>query len=395
MDEITISKIDDDENIPFDDISDGDFEIETLKSVDTSKNQSKKPKLKPKPFIPKPKKQHVFKNFNDKSFEMFSNPQKKIQEEDSFNDQVNDQDDDFNDQNSNNDGDFENNDFEGDYGNVENEDVPSSGFQTIEDEKQDLLYKFHRLEQKGIKVKKFTIHSDIKEMRAEFNKIKKDAEMTTGVKFSKRLLMTFISGMEFLNKRYDPLGLELNGWSENVMENMNDGDYDNILERLHEKYSGKVNTPPEMELMMSLAGSAIMFHMTSSMFKNTGASINDFVKQNPNFMQDMMNKATKKQDKDDVNNEFNDEINQNDDDDNRRQMKGPSMDLSMFGIPQPFSTSVERNIDVDDDATSASLHSDDNTIKEVSLSSVSTSKKSSSSRRKKKLDASKGIDLNI
>ena len=204
--------------------------------------------------------------------------------------------------------------------------------------------------------------------------------------------MTLVSGMEFLNKRYDPLGLELNGWSENVMENMNDGDYDNVLERLHEKYSGKVNTPPEMELMMSLAGSAIMFHMTSSMFKNTGASINDFVKQNPNFMQDMMNKATKKQEQN--NDNENDDFKDENDDDGRREMKGPSMDLSMFGIPQPISTSVERNIDVDD-ATSASLHSDENTIKEVSLSSVATSKKSGSSRRKKKLDASKGIDLNI
>ena len=80
MDEITISKIDDDETIPLDDISDGDFEVETLKSVSTPRNDSKKskPKLKPKPFIPKPKKQPIFKNFNDKSFEIFSNPQKKF-----------------------------------------------------------------------------------------------------------------------------------------------------------------------------------------------------------------------------------------------------------------------------------------------------------------------------
>ena len=38
--------------------------------------------------------------------------------------------------------------------------------------KQDLIYKFYRLEKKGFKLaKKFNMHSDISEMRSEYKKI--------------------------------------------------------------------------------------------------------------------------------------------------------------------------------------------------------------------------------
>jgi len=394
MDDISISKLD--ETLMLDDMSDiGDIEVESTKPKKKKEFKIKKSAPVFKKPTQAPGRENIFRNFNDKTFEAFSNPQKKMTEDpvESEAEQLSNEDFDMN--NGNND---DNDDNDPNYGFEEqNEDElkPSPGFQNIDDEKQDLLYKFHRIEQKGIKVKKFTMYSDIREMRAEFNKIKKDAEMTTGVKFSKRLLMTLVSGMEFLNKRYDPLGIELNGWSESIMENMNDGDYDSVLEKLHEKYSGKVNTPPEIELMLSLAGSAVMFHMTSSMFKSAGPSMNDFVKQNPNFMQDMMKKATK-----------NDNDNDNDNNENTQHqeskksgMKGPSMDLSMFGPPQPMSTSSDKGnmsmFQMNDEESSLASEdiSVDNTIKEVSLSSVATSKKSS--RKKKKLDETKGINLDI
>jgi hypothetical protein len=167
---------------------------------------------------------------------------------------------------------------------------PSPGFSTIDEEKQDMVYKFHRLESKGCKLsKKFNMHSDINEMRAEYSRIKRDSELNSSLKFSRRMLMACVSGMEFINKTYDPFQVELNGWSENVMENLNDGDYDNVFERLHDKYSGKVNTPPEMELMLSLTGSALMFHITSSMFKNVPAM------GDPAMMRNMVKNMAKQQ----------------------------------------------------------------------------------------------------
>ena len=164
---------------------------------------------------------------------------------------------------------------------------PSPGFASVDDEKQDLLYKFYRLQSKGVPVsKKFNIHSDINDMRNEYNKIKRDAEVNASIRFSRRMLMACVTGIEFLNKRYDPFDIKLDGWSESVMDNVDD--YDNVFERLHDKYSSKMTMAPEIELLLSLTGSAFMFHLTNSMFANAMPNLKDIASQNPDLMKNII-----------------------------------------------------------------------------------------------------------
>ena len=99
------------------------------------------------------------------------------------------------------------------------------------------------------------------------------------------MLMACVTGIEFLNKRYDPFDIKLDGWSESVMENVED--YDNTFERLHDKYKSKVQMAPEIELLLSLAGSAFMFHLTNSMF-NSLPNFKDIAKQNPDIINNLM-----------------------------------------------------------------------------------------------------------
>ena len=296
--------------------------------------------------------------FNDKTFEMFSNPSKRLP--DNPNETEIQSDDDVEDHNEYGQEEFDDDEQDVNYGNEyvdENEIQPSEGYESIEEEKQDLIYKFYRLESKGVRLpKKFNMQSDLQEMRLEYKKITRDASVTSSLKFSKRMLLACVSGLEFLNKRYDPFAVELNGWSENVMENINDGDYDNVFERLHDKYSGRVNTPPELELLLTLGGSAVMFHMTSTMFKQL-PNMNDMSKQNPEMMQNLMKSMSQ------MMNNNNQSSQQHEDppspgpgsgagpSDGRREMKGPSMNMaSMFnnmpggmGPPPPMSTSNMTN----------------------------------------------------
>lgn len=166
-------------------------------------------------------------------------------------------------------------------------DMPSPGFQTVEDEKQDLLYKFYRMQSKGIPIsRKFNVHSDIRDMRNEYERIKRDSEVNASIRFSRRMLMACVTGIEFMNKRYDPFDIQLEGWSESVIENVTD--YDNVFERLHDKYASKVAMAPEIELLLSLAGSAFMFHLTNSMFSNAMPNIRDIAQQNPEIIKNMM-----------------------------------------------------------------------------------------------------------
>ena len=96
-----------------------------------------------------------------------------------------------------------------------------------------------------------------------------------------------------MNTRYDPFSVKLDGWSEQVNENIND--YDDIFEELHYKYksSGK-KMAPELRLFMSLSGSAFMFHLTSRMFKEQPMpDVENVLKSNPELMKQFQNAAAK------------------------------------------------------------------------------------------------------
>ena len=177
-------------------------------------------------------------------------------------------------------------DYAQDYQDEQDYPQPSAGFDTIEDEKQDLLYKFYRMQTKGIPIsKKFNMSSDIHDMRREFNKITRDMDVNGSIKFSRRMLMACVTGIEFLNKRYDPFDIKLDGWSESMMESVDD--YDNVFERLHDKYASKVQMAPEIELMLGVMGSAFMFHLTNSMMGNL-PNLNDIAKSNPDIINNLM-----------------------------------------------------------------------------------------------------------
>lgn len=156
------------------------------------------------------------------------------------------------------------------------------------DEKAEILSKFERLAAKGIKTeKRYNMKSRLDDMKKELKRISRSIEVDNSIKFQRRTLIAILSGLEFVNKRYDPFDLKLDGWSESVMDGIDD--YDNIFEKLYDKYSGTADVAPEIELMMMLAGSAFMFHMTKSLFKNNIPNMGDIIKENPNLMQSIAN----------------------------------------------------------------------------------------------------------
>lgn len=133
--------------------------------------------------------------------------------------------------------------------------------------KREMLYQFGRLERKGIPVpKKISMASSLDDMRAEYERLKRDREVDVSVQFQRRAMLTLVSGIELLNRRLDPFDIKLDGWSDSVQDDMTY--YDEIFEELHNKYKGKGSMPPELKLMMALGGSAIMFHMSKTMFSS-------------------------------------------------------------------------------------------------------------------------------
>lgn len=154
-------------------------------------------------------------------------------------------------------------------GNYSHEDRPSEGFKSVEEEKRDILQKFKRLRDNNVNAtsKEYNIHSSIDDLRSEYGVVRKSLEVDSSVKFQRKILIALSSGMEYMNTRFDPFNVELNGWSETIMESI--GDYDAIFEKLHEKYRGTATMPPECELLLAIAGSAFTFHLSNSFFKKS------------------------------------------------------------------------------------------------------------------------------
>src|SRR6056300_1310029 len=164
---------------------------------------------------------------------------------------------------------------------------PSKGYNSIDEEKADLLNKLARLEKKGVNTnKRLNMYSGVDEIRTEVKRITYGIEVDQSVRFSRRMLVACVTGLEFLNKRYNPFEIQLEGWSESVMESVED--YDTVFEELYVKYRNKVNVAPEVKLIMMLGGSAMMFHLTNSMFKAAIPNVNDVLKQNPDLVKNMM-----------------------------------------------------------------------------------------------------------
>lgn len=150
-------------------------------------------------------------------------------------------------------------------------------------EKFVYLRKLEALEQKGVRLtKQYTMESNLDEMKGEYEMIVSEKEKSNSVKFQGKMLMACITGLEFLNNKFDPFDLKLDGWAEQVNENIND--YDEIFGELHEKYHSKAKMAPELKLMFQLAGSAIMLHMTNSMFKSSMPNMDDYFRQHPEVM---------------------------------------------------------------------------------------------------------------
>jgi hypothetical protein len=132
--------------------------------------------------------------------------------------------------------------------------------------KQELLFLFDKLEKKGIKIpQKFTMRSSVEDMEKTYERLKNERDLQNSIKFQRRVLMGVVSTMEFVNHSVNPFDIDLDGWSESVMENYSE--YDDIFEELYEKYKNKGHISPEVKLLMTLAGSAFYFHLSKMIIK--------------------------------------------------------------------------------------------------------------------------------
>lgn len=180
--------------------------------------------------------------------------------------------------------------------------APRKSYEEIQREKQQVLYELDRLQKQGYPPsKKYSMASTLEDMIYERDKLKKQRNVEKSIKFSRKALIMVTSGIEFLNSKFDPFDIRLDGWGEQVMEDITD--YDEIFEELHEKYGESIKTAPELRLLLTLSGSAAMFHLQNSLFKSSTPDLNSILQKNPDIMKSIQQQAMREM-KTNVTNQF-------------------------------------------------------------------------------------------
>ena len=172
----------------------------------------------------------------------------------------------------------------------EDEEEEELSYEQIQKMKSDMIYKLNRLDKLGYKSsRRYSMASNLEDLKMEYNTLKRQRSIEKSVKFSRKLLMAFVSGAEFLNSKFDYFNLKLDKWSEHTMENI--GDYDEVFEELHDKHQDSFEMAPELRLILMVGGSGFMYHMQQSLFQSATPEISDILRQNPDIMRSVSQAA--------------------------------------------------------------------------------------------------------
>jgi hypothetical protein len=166
----------------------------------------------------------------------------------------------------------------------------SANFESKSSKESSLKDKFKCLnklnelsEKKNIKLSKcYLMESDLTEMQGEYDSIMEDLSKKQSIKFQNSVFTTLIQGVEYLNNKFDPFDIKLDGWYDQVTDNISD--YDDIFGELYDKYKNIASASPEIKLIFQLGTSAMMVHFTNTLLKSSLPNADEIFRQNPDLM---------------------------------------------------------------------------------------------------------------
>ena len=130
--------------------------------------------------------------------------------------------------------------------------------------------------------------SPYEEVEDEYETIMDEKRKKDSIKLQGWWFMTFINSIEYGNAVFDPFGLNLDGWGEQISEDIDS--YEEIFSELHDKYKGG-KLSPEISLLLRLGFSAAVINITNKALSTATPGFNDVIRQSPELMK-MFSSAT-------------------------------------------------------------------------------------------------------
>jgi len=132
------------------------------------------------------------------------------------------------------------------------------------------------------------IDSPYDEIEDEYESVMDDKRKKDGIKLQGWWMMTFINSLEYGNAVFNPFDLNLEGWGEQVSEDIDS--YEEIFAELHDKYKGG-KMAPELSLLLRIGFSAAVLNFSNKALSTATPGFNDVIKQSPELMK-MFTNAT-------------------------------------------------------------------------------------------------------
>jgi len=129
---------------------------------------------------------------------------------------------------------------------------------------------------------RFNNDSPYEDVEDEYETALEDKRRKDSVKLQGWWFMTFVNTIEYGNSALgNPFDLNLDGWGEQVSENIDD--YEEIFGELYEKYKGG-KMAPELALLLRLGFSAAVVNITNKALSSATPGFNDVIRQSPELM---------------------------------------------------------------------------------------------------------------
>ena len=158
----------------------------------------------------------------------------------------------------------------------------------IRRKKRMMLKKLDEWNEKGLlkSYSNYTMDSNFDEIEDEYETAIEDKRKKDSVKLQGWWFTTFINTIEYGNAAFDPFGLNLDGWGEQVTEDLDS--YDDIFCELYEKYKGG-KMAPELSLLLRIGFSAAVVNFTNKALSTSVPGFNDVIRQSPELMKAFTN----------------------------------------------------------------------------------------------------------
>lgn len=130
-------------------------------------------------------------------------------------------------------------------------------------------------------IKQRSVHnndSKYEDVEDEYLSITDDKHRTASIKMQGEILKTIVGTLEWGNQAYNPFDIDLEGWKEQVSDNI--GEQDEVFSQLHDRYKDR-KVPPEISLLMSVVGSGLAIAASNRMLNSVSPEFASILKQKP------------------------------------------------------------------------------------------------------------------